>query len=298
MENTYEYDEFLTTYLTSLKRDFILRLYLNIFSNIDKLNNTTFFKEDQVIELDILELEIREIITKHEEGSNDDIINLIINKIVSYVVKELYKHSISLNTDIKLSDLDKVLETLVTILNIDPSLAQTVIEELNSELVDDVTMAFINIVVDYTDLTLTQAVEVVEHVGFDFKETLIDYLEKKKMMRADNSEYNYIVKLINLDSDYGKTHIIKDFIKDGYEDTSIEYNLDDMYNNISKYKSNSNLIAHEIAAVLFLSSDTRNSLSDSLEKYINFESLGYTGIYLNEIKTVIEKLIGELEIRL
>ena len=31
MDNTYEYDEFLTTYLTSLNRDTILRLYLNIF---------------------------------------------------------------------------------------------------------------------------------------------------------------------------------------------------------------------------------------------------------------------------
>lgn len=298
MENTYEYDEFLTTYLTSLKRDFILNLYLNIFSNIDKLNNNVFFKDDQVIELDVLELELREIITKHEEGSNDDIINLIINRIITFIVKELYKHSITLSNDIKLSELDKVIETLLTILNIDPDLAQTIIDEFNNELVDDVTASFINVVIDYTDLTLTQAVEVVEHVGFDFKETLIKYLEKKKIMKADNSEYSYIVKLINLDSDYGKTHIIKDFIREGYEDVSIEYNLDEMYSNIPKYKSNSNLVAHEIAATLFLSSDTRNNLTDSLEKYINFESLGYTGIYLNEIKSVIDKLIIELEMRI
>ena len=41
MENTYEYDEFLTTYLTSLKRDFILNLYLNIFSKENNRNYRT-----------------------------------------------------------------------------------------------------------------------------------------------------------------------------------------------------------------------------------------------------------------
>lgn len=298
MDNTYEYDEFLTTYLTSLRRDTILRLYLNIFANINKLNHTTFFKEDQVIELDVLELEIREIITKYEESSNDDTINLIINKIISYVIKELYKHSITLNNDIRLSDLDKVLETLVIILNLDPELVDSVVSELETEANEDVTMAFVSILTSYTDLTLTSCLDVVEHVGYDFKETIIDYLEKKKVMRADTSDYNFIVKLINLDSDYGKTYIIKDYIKDGYEDTSIEFSIDEMYENITKYKNNKNLIAHEIAATLFLANDTRNSLFDSLEKYINFESLGYDNVFLTELRVVIDKLLEELEMRL
>jgi hypothetical protein len=46
MEETYEYDEFLTTYIKSLKRDNILTMYYNIFNNVNKLNNSSYFGED------------------------------------------------------------------------------------------------------------------------------------------------------------------------------------------------------------------------------------------------------------
>ena len=296
MENQYEYDEFITTYLRSLNRDTIYKLYLNIFKNIDILNTSNFFKEEEVIELDLLESELREIVTLHEEMVNDDIINLLVHKLIEFVIKGLYKQGITLSNDVKLSQLDKVLETIVIITNIDSALTNEILEPLDSD-ENDVTDAFITYLNTYTDLTLTQAHEVVEYIGYSFKEKIKDYLERRKMSKPDTSDFNYLVKLINLDNNYAKTFIVKDFITDGYEEVILEYNLDDMYNNITKHNKVIIKIAYEIVATLFLSSDSRITLEDSLEQ-INIEALGLDPMSERMLKETIEPLITQLEMRL
>lgn len=296
MENQYEYDEFITTYLRSLNRDTIYKLYLNIFKNIDILNTSNFFKEEEVIELDLLESELREIVTLHEEMVNDDIINLLVHKLIEFVIRGLYKQGITLSNDVKLSQLDKVLETIVIITNIDSSLTDEILEPLDSD-ENDVTDAFITYLNTYTDLTLTQAHEVVEYIGYSFKEKIKDYLERRKMSKPDTSDFNYLVKLINLDNNYAKTFIVKDFITDGYEEVILEYNLDDMYNNITKHNKVIIKIAYEIVATLFLSSDSRITLEDSLEQ-INIEALGLDPLSERLLKESIEPLITQLEMRL
>lgn len=297
MEETYEYDEFLTTYLKSLKRDNILTLYYSIFNNVNKLNNSSYFEEDEVIELDVLELEIRELITKHEEEVNDDILNIITNKIISYISKGLYKQSITLMDNIKLSDLDKVLIMLLTVINIDPDLAITIKDELTSD-ENDVNLAFINLLEEYSDLTLTQCLEVIDNVGYDFKEKTITYLDKRIMSKVDTSDYSYLVKIISLDNKYGKTKIVKDFLHNGYEDLIIDFNIDSMYSNINLIKNDIEKVAYEIAATLVLSSDTRYNLSDSCEHFINFESLGYDNIKLKSLRDKLDILLNELEMRI
>lgn len=296
MENQYEYDEFITTYFRSLNRDTIYKLYLNIFKNIDILNTSNFFTEEEVLELDLLESELRELVTLHEEMVNDDIINLLVHKIIDFVIRGLYKQGITLTNDIKLSQLDKVIETLVTITHIDVTLTQDILEPLDSD-ENDVTDAFITYLTDYTELTLTQAHEVVEYVGYSFKEKIKDYLERRKMSKPDTSDFNYLVKLINLDNNYAKTYIVKDFIANGYDDLVLEFNLDDMYNNITKHKNDINKIAYEIVATLFLSSDSRNTLEDSIE-HINIEALSLDPLSERLLKEAIEPLITQLEMRL
>ena len=298
MENQYEYDEFVTTYIRSLNRDVIYKLYLNIFKNINTLNTSNLFTEDEVIDIDGLESELRELITLHEESVNDDITNILVYKIIDFCVRGLYIQSITLSKNIKLSQLDKVIETIVTITNIDRDLTDEIIDPLaNDE--NDVTDAFVSYLNNYTDITYAESHEIVEDVGYDFKVKIKDYLERRKMSKPDTSDFSYLVKLINLDNNYAKTFIVKDFIHNGYEDMILDYNLDDMYNNISKYRVNKDItkMAYEIVATLFLSSDSRNTLEDSLEQ-INIEAIDIDPLAERQLKELMEPLVTQLEMRL
>lgn len=288
----YEYDDFLFTALLHKSKPIVFENFKSIISTLYKISNHSF-TVDYEIDINEIELKLKNTFIEKEEELGDDLIEVMSKILIKDIVKYFYLYGITISTDIKLSELDSILNSFLILLNVDQDLTSLYVDIIDTDEYNN-TESFVEILNSFNVIKDERCYEIILDVHYSFIDTLKEYLLNIQNTKVEDDEM--LNRLLTLDGKYRNTEIVKNYLRDGYEDVSIETNIDNMYKYIEKQSID--IIPYEVVATHVLSFDTRLDLENSISKYFNIEILNLQPLEIETINNKIESLVYEIDKRL
>ena len=215
--------------------------------------------------------ELSETLATNEDDDNlaDSFDNILYNYLIDY----LREYGIYLNEDnnigiVKLIDIVVVIKQLYTP---DTTTLEAMIEEVDPTGKDDNEMHLADIIASRTTYRSTELVDDIDAVDPKFFTKLIVFYQKeisRSTVKLDKEITEIIAAMSKIDNALLETNIIRSITMYGYNPASFEVMKDSLYKSISSIDKHSYRdIALEIAATIFIASDTRGKrveLSDDI----------------------------------
>lgn len=292
MDELYEYDDFLFTAILHRAKPTTFTIIKDVFNTLYKIDKHNFSLEYN-LDLNQFEDDMKNIFIQQEEILTDDLIHVMCTSLINNTISYFYKLGITINKDISLSYLLDILNAYYSLINVDVDLTSLHIDIINNEEFTT-TDTLSELLANYTVITTEQCYELILSVDYSFFDSLKEYY--KTLYSIGNKDNEMLNRLLNLNGKYRQTNIVKNGLRDGYEELGIESNIDNMYSSIER--QDIGVIPYEVVATMFLSSDTRLNLESSIDKYFNIEALNLSRADEEVINTEIDKLVYEIDKRL
>lgn len=295
----YPIDEFIIEVMTAIYTDKKYFTYREIIDTLYKLRLTYLNKND--IDIETFELGLKDIICKLDEENDTKVLKLDIY-IRDTVIEYVKKYGIVLDIDVRPSQMADILNALYVIYNIEPELIDAIQMQLEDIEEDDNSIRMCNFLSNYTKSKAIELYDIIIDVREDTIEELYRFLEKKKVTNVKETTtlvYKLLTTLSSNDINYNNTAIVRNIVSNGYNNSTLDILLTDMYSTLefnSDYLSN---IAYEIVATLYIASDTREDLLTAYKEFINLDIVSF--LYDNDkakefvnssVIDLIEKLKG------
>lgn len=301
--NDYELDHLLEEYLKTVLTNINYSYVVSTFNKVNFLNTIPGLP---VIDLDNIENALNNIISENEESASYNIGMVILNSFSNLFKVELYKYGITIDVDFTTGHklVYQCFNTIYTVYDLEYELLEE-IKFLINDTDLDYSETFAKLVSLYNNVSETELIENILDVNVDFFDSIKEYITKKEINLIKGSDMTVLEQLATLDSKYRRTGIYNTLYKEGYSEAPINSYIDEMYGFIDSYNSDITRIAYEVAATLFIASDTRYKLMDALDVNFNIDAIKLVASNnlnisdtIDSITELINKLLTELEERI
>lgn len=263
-------NEALFNILPDVKYDKIIEItnLVNSFNYLPRLE----------IEFDLnqLDSDLEDIVLENENDSNDAIGDLLLDTITSTFLDYLETLGVIVTADIKLSELEDIFRCLLTLYTLDIDSKNDLISVLSNKDKDDVEI-FIDIMEDYSNLSTSRLLTIVEDVNNDFLSSLEDYYQVDVSLNNPNIEEDtkeQLEYLIKSNPMFINTQVIKDVI-DGKVYNNLTEVKNVIYSALERLQDNTNLIPYEILAGLYITNTEKEDLNTLYKEEIDLSLVSW-----------------------
>lgn len=288
----YEFDELVNDYLFNIFPDIKYDKILEIANIIHNLNHLPNLNID--LDLNQLESELETIITENEQDSNDAIGDMLYSKIISTFIDYLEELGVIVSSDATLSQIEDIFRCLITIYTLDTSIMEEMLSLITNKDRDDVEI-FIDIIDDYSNLSTSQLLTIIEDVTQDTLSRLEEYYQLQIGMNNPNldiKEKNDLEYLIKSNPMFINTKIVKDILEGKTYDniTDVKSML---YKTLEELENNTTLIPYEIIACLYITNTEKIELTQMYKEEIDLSLVSWIGD-IQDKHTIIDKLVASV----
>lgn len=265
-------EEFFNTAVPKEKR----RLYCGIIKNIDLLNSLP----NIYTEYDLNDLETRIVEIIQNDDIEADKVVFIHEEIKKAAIDHIESFGISLlddRTNLYLYQLMSMLGGLYNIFNTNQTGAQFILDTLRND-VNETDVNISELLEEYSSVPAIEYFEIIDDIDETLVETLTNYFSgvlDNYDPTLDDETNNGIKSLLEVDSNYNNTDVVKDMLRLGLKPNLFVNSLNNLYFNISKYESTPDLIPYEISATLFLCDDSEQDMTTYLSEDFNIDLIEF-----------------------
>lgn len=263
-------NETLFNILPDVKYDKIMEItnLVNSFNYLPRLN----------LEFDLnqLDSDLEDIILENENDSNDSIGDLLLDRITSTFINYLESLGIVINAEIRLSELEDIFRCVLTLYVLDNDNKTDIIPLINNKEKEDIEV-FIDIIEEYSNLSTSRLLTVVEDIDDNFLSSLEEYYQTEIALSNPAIEQDvkqHLEYLLKSNAIFINTQIIKDIL-DGKVYNNLTEAKNTLYNALEKLQNNTNLIPYEILATLYITNNEKEDLNNLYKEEIDLSLVSW-----------------------
>ena len=261
---------------------------LNIFQDLDGLNK--IYHNHNKIFLEKIEQRLLDII--YDSSTTENAVNGIETYLKRSIDYYLTLYYIELDTkELTLYELGTILHSLLVIESLDIPSTEELLTTIENDVIDN-TERFVELITNYSDLSSSYLYERVKQVDDKWFDGMSIYCRSKihrGIEEVNNDDILKIQPLLEIDSVFNSTYIIRDMLYYGYKDLTFDDMLDKLYDFINRWEDDYKAIAMEIVATNYISKDRPIKDESSLTKVINFKA--FDNVEYNTAMTYIVPLV-------
>lgn len=271
-QDGYEVNEELYDFLSTSYPDTVARL-LNVFSVFYSLNSIYHNQDKMYIEK--LEQRLLDIIATSEntEAAKEELEVYIKRAIFNY----LLRYGVEIHIE-KMSVYEAIdfLEGYSNLYNLDLPSTQDLLDQIADDGIDGIER-LTSAVHSYSILSESTVYDFIQKAGDTFFNHIREYLRAKLYRGVEDVNVVDIEKLTPLlkaDAKFSSTRIVTDILYYGYQESSLDDMLDQLYNYINWYRDDTTGIAYEVVAINYLSTDKPLN-QNNIAQILNFKALDH-----------------------
>lgn len=256
--------EFFNTYLPSAKLEVINNIIVTLH-NLEMLESI-----DVSFDIPVLDDELVEIATKNDELPPQDLLDLLLVKLMGYFRGCLKEVGVIVTADISLPDVYIILDTIYRVLTMDKDATEEVLEIVNAnEKKREILLEFINRYNDVNNIEIEDTILKVEAELLDTIREIFTMYQMSYTKEVNPNLLNKIKILITIDQTFLTSNYINHVIDTGEDNIEMLYKVTEEVTDVT-------LVAYEIYGYLYLKQDNKN-IPEKYKDEIHIENIECIG---------------------